>query len=239
MIRIGNVAVGMRTRRARTIRNGTTAWRTDLIESPVEQAPSPQAYIVEQSPHQQLDPHFHLQDQFQVIVGGGGRIGSHEVRPYFVHYASGHTGYGPIVAGPGGLSYMTLRLNTEFGALYLPESRPRMRAVKRRNIHANIVPAPDAAGERPALAMAIPAQDNGAAAWHLRLAPMGRHRPAPAAGNRFYLVMRGGMLAQGEELAAHSCVFVSADDAQWEVQAGKQGLEALVLRFDAGSAPAA
>ena len=48
--------------------------------------------------------HFHHVDQFQVIVAGGGRLGTHGVEPLAVHYAGAYTAYGPIVAGAQGVS---------------------------------------------------------------------------------------------------------------------------------------
>ena len=43
-----------------------------------------------------IRPHFHVQDQFQVVAEGGGTLGRHAVAPIHVHYASRHTGYGPL-----------------------------------------------------------------------------------------------------------------------------------------------
>src|SRR5262245_24313814 len=39
--------------------------------------------------------HFHQNDQFQVVVGGKGRLGRHELCPYTVHFSRAYSPYGP------------------------------------------------------------------------------------------------------------------------------------------------
>src|SRR5215813_9925623 len=41
-------------------------------------------------------PHFHENDQFQVVVGGKGKLGRHELAPYTVHFSRAYTPYGPL-----------------------------------------------------------------------------------------------------------------------------------------------
>jgi hypothetical protein len=231
-MRIGNSVAAASTRRERRIRNGSAAWRTDLIESEVGFAEaSPQAYVIEQAPRQQLDVHFHLNDQFQVIIGGSGRIGHHPVKPFALHYASGHTGYGPLVAGDEGLAYMTLRMKTEHGALYLPDCRSQMLPAEKRNVHAE--PMSCASRASPAvLRVMIPPQSNGAAAWRLDLAP-GALYSLPVAGNRFYLVMDGSIQLDGESLTKTSCVFVDAGSSfDTAIRAEQAGAQIYILQFD-------
>ena len=63
----------------------------------------PQGFLVTQPPGAVTPPHFHEPNQFQVFVGGKGRIGACAALPLTVQYANGHTPYGPIVAGPEGV----------------------------------------------------------------------------------------------------------------------------------------
>src|SRR5437763_8679238 len=71
-----------------------------------------------------------MNSQFQVFVHGSGTLGRTPVAAFVVQYVAPHTGYGPIVAGPEGIWYMTLRPSFPTGqpgykpVLYLPESRP-------------------------------------------------------------------------------------------------------------------
>jgi len=63
---------------------------------------APNAFLVEQEAHQALPPHFHGYGQFQIVVAGGGMLGTHVLRPLMVHYAGQRTPYGPIRPGPTG-----------------------------------------------------------------------------------------------------------------------------------------
>ncbi|HZA77456.1 MAG TPA: hypothetical protein VE623_13825 [Acidimicrobiales bacterium] len=84
----------------------------------------PQAYRVDTPPGQPpLRTHFHTVDQFQYVGWGAGRIGSHPVAAGCLHYADRFTPYGPLRAGDGGYSYLTLRGTTDMGISYMPESR--------------------------------------------------------------------------------------------------------------------
>ena len=59
----------------------------------------PQGFLVTQPPGSVTRPHFHETNQFQVFVDGHARFGKKPAAPLTVQYASGHTPYGPIVAG--------------------------------------------------------------------------------------------------------------------------------------------
>jgi hypothetical protein len=121
MIRMGTRDVAEANPQRYILDKGTSL-KNVFIASPPEERPSPNAYLIKQEPHSMIRPHYHHASQFQVIVAGSGRIGRHDVRPLTLHYAGQQTGYGPLVAGPDGLWYFTLRAVTESGAWFLPES---------------------------------------------------------------------------------------------------------------------
>ena len=76
----------------------------------------PMAFLVEKEPHAVTKPHFHEADQNQVIVQGGGRLGTHGVGTVAVHYTDAWSAYGPIVAAEEGISWFTLRNTWDSGA---------------------------------------------------------------------------------------------------------------------------
>lgn len=82
--------------------DGRTAVLVDVDEGP-------NARIVKLEPRQELEAHFHTQNQWQIIVEGDGRIGDEAVQAVAVHYTEKNTPYGPIVAGDDGLTFLTLR----------------------------------------------------------------------------------------------------------------------------------
>src|SRR3981189_3888745 len=102
MIRIGTLEKARAERRHHILPNGTGYWRNGLSASPGQDAVAPQAFLVEQDPGTVIEPHFHLQDEFQVMVGGSGSLGRHAVQPVSVHYSGARTGSWPLTAGRGG-----------------------------------------------------------------------------------------------------------------------------------------
>ena len=217
---------------------------TDLIvpdqHSP---APRPQAFLVEQTANWTLPTHFHQEHQFQVFVDGGGTVGRNPVQRLAVHYASPHTGYGPLISGDQGISYLTLRAVGDTGAWYLPEQRESLQLrIKKQQAH-GVPTSHVAAGElqdlgQPLQETLIEPQEGGLAAWLVRLpANLGAAPPALAetGGGRFYVVTQGSLLNAGDELGALATVFVSRDEA-FELRAGAGGLEVLVLQFPVAAA---
>jgi hypothetical protein len=214
---------------------------TDLIvPDSASAAPRPQAFLVEQAPDWTLPTHFHQEHQFQVFVAGGGTIGRNPVDRLAVHYASPHTGYGPLVSGAEGISYLTLRAVGDTGAWYLPEQREALLLrIRKQQAHglpsSYMQPAQLKALEQPFQEALIEPQEGGLAAWLVRL-PAGARAAPPAlagtGGGRFYVVTQGSLHNAGEELGALATVFVSSDEA-FVLQTGGAGLEVLVLQFPA------
>jgi hypothetical protein len=239
MIRSATLDGEQANRRHLTLTNGTGYWRSDLILSSERDSPAPQAFLIQQDPNTVIRPHFHVQDQFQVVAEGSGTLGRHAVAPIHVHYASRHTGYGPITAGSQGLSYFTFRAVTTPYAYFLPESRDQMQSLPKRNLLGHGVALSDAATlcvrREIAIETIIEPQPDGVAAWLLSLPPNATFvSPEDAkAADRFYLVGEGAMLAHGERLPRFATAFVSAAERGFELVAGEEGLEALALQFPA------
>lgn len=217
---------------------------TDLIlPQQGEPAPRPQAFLVEQTSNWTLPTHFHQEHQFQLVVAGGGHLGRHPVRPLDVHYASPHTGYGPLVSGEAGVSYLTLRAVGDTGAWYLPEMRDKCLRMAKLNLHASperLVPLQElAALPAGTLETLIALRPDGLGAWLARLGP-GQRCDAPAGaqegGGRFVVVSLGSLaLDDGRLLDALSVSWVGPLD-RLELVAGPQGLEASILQFPAQAA---
>jgi hypothetical protein len=56
----------------------------------------PQAHLMEQPAYATVPAHFHDTDQFQVFVDGVADFGKQRIDGLAVHFAGGHTPYGPI-----------------------------------------------------------------------------------------------------------------------------------------------
>ena len=182
-----------------------------------------------------IRPHFHVQDQFQVVAEGGGTLGRHAVAPIHVHYASRHTGYGPITAGNQGLSYFTFRAVTTPYAYFLPESRDQMQSLPKRNLlgHAFAL-----VRRADACAPGAKSRSRRSSSHNRTASRLGYYDCLPSAtfvppsmrrrADRFYLVCEGVMVARSERLPRFATAFVSADERDFEVVAGEEGLEVLV-----------
>ena len=200
--------------------------------------PLPQAFSVEQQPESVSNPHFHDEDQFQVFAYGAGTIGRHDVNAVTVHYANRQTGYGPIVAGDTGVTYFTFRQVATKGIWYLKDAKPDAELPK-RNItqQAKTTPAESLKALREAQAeVVIDGHEDGLAAWMVRV-PAGATVASPvhAAGSgRYFMVFGGSMRVQGEELPVNSTTFVSHDEKNFNITAGANGLEVLVLQYPGG-----
>ena len=195
----------------------------------------PQAFLVHQEPGSTLVTHYHLEEQFQVFVGGGGTIGAHAVKPVVVHYASRESGYGPLVAGPQGLDYFSLRAITHRGVHALPESRGAMTPGLRKR--QKTVEQVDFVALDASPTAIIEPDDSGLGAWTFASAPLSeltlpRH---PGGGGCFYLVVEGSVTREGAELGKHACIFSTPDEAPPRLLAGPGGAHLIAMQFPAAA----
>ena len=249
MILTANSEVVRQTRR----RTGN-GWHTTFIGEnrntlkPGQAAPEagvlyPMAFLVEKDAHAVVKPHFHQADQYQVIVQGGGRMGTHPVGTVAVHYTDAWSAYGPIVAADEGISWFTLRNAWDSGARYMPAARDQLRAARQQNLQHREATAPSmpaaapeelARGERLSFAAVIAQTSDGMATWRYRLPP-GHSLSGPdprEGGGQFWIVLSGSASAAGSVLLPpNSCLFVAPDDGCLTMTAGTGGAEALCLQF--------
>ena len=241
MIRTATIDGEQANRRHLTLANGTGYWRSDLLISAETDSPAPQAFLIQQDPNTLIPSHFHAQNQFQVVPEGSGTIGRHELSPLSVHYASRHTGYGPIASGSKGLSYFTFRAVTTPYAYFLPESRDKMEDVPRRNLMGDTIALSDADALRQRSDVAIDTvlerQPDGVMALLLRLPPRAAHRVPAERADRFYLVTGGAVIARGQRLPRFATAFATADEPDFDLAADEEGLELLVLQFPTMASP--
>ena len=205
-------------------------------------ATGPQALITEMSANETILPHFHGVTQFQIFPSGSGMMAKQEIRPLMLQYKDHHSAYGPLVAGPNGLTFIALRRKAGDSApVYLskPGYREKLKPSKRRNWVSPHI----ALSTRPVL------QYRKEVAWEpvfdpskitdelsaqlLRLgAGMSALGPDPKAAEGYYVfVANGSLLRDGQTLPEWSLVFVEPGEDAFEIKAGKHGLEALVMQF--------
>jgi hypothetical protein len=210
--------------------------------STAEVSSGPQALMTQMSPSETILPHFHGVAQFQIFPAGAGVMGKTEVHSLMLQYKDHHSAYGPLLAGPHGLTFIALRNRIGDSApVYLskPGYREKLKPSKRRNwISPHI-----ALSTRPVL------QFRKEVSWEnvfepekivddmsaqlLRLGgAMTAMGPDPKVGGGYYVFVANGSLEMNsQELPPWSMVFVEPNESALEIKAGRIGLEALVMRF--------
>ena len=211
-------------------------YKSEWLESGQDPLLSPTIFLVEQPPNTHLQGHFHGENQFQVFVQGAGRIGTHEIGPISVHYAGAYTGYGPLIAGPEGVFYFTIRAVYEVGMMRATDASKMVRGPKRQCVSEQMAPAEPAALARLLSVETedlIDMQPDGIAARVLRLPPDGEASgiEPSSGGGQFYIVLGGELLHGGKTLQHWESLFVSSDEQAVSIQAGRGGLEVLCLQM--------
>ncbi|MSP30137.1 MAG: hypothetical protein EXR09_06730 [Acetobacteraceae bacterium] len=244
-------AEAARATRRRGESNGSTYWVTTFLGAnrhtlpadaplPGEDEIYPMAFLVEQDAGAVVQPHFHQADQFQVVVDGAARLGTHEVEGVAVHFTNRFSAYGPIAASEKGVHYFTLRNGFDPGAKYMPGARMELRSRRvRPHREAVVDPSPkatlgDLAVADEVLCKAVmPMAADGLGAWRYCV-PAGAELtgPDPALGRgQTWLVLSGGVTQGLERLGTFACLFVYPDDAALAVRAGAEGAEILCMQY--------
>jgi hypothetical protein len=194
----------------------------------------PQAYLVEQPPNATVPPHFHDTHQFQVFIHGEADFGKKAVKPLSVHYAGGHTPYGPIVTRDEGVHYFTLRAQWDSGGKPMPQSRELLQRGRQCHRLAEDIGAKPATNARDDV---MPVEADGLGATMFSLAPGERSTVdlAAAGGGQYALVVEGSAEIEDASLGKHSCVYRYAEEPALDVQAGDDGLSLLLLQFPVAS----
>jgi hypothetical protein len=238
MIVIGEAAQAAPRRVEVPIQNGTRiALKTTWLEEGRDPSLSPNVFLVDMPADSTLDVHFHRENQFQLFIAGEGSIGPHAIRPITVHYAGAYTGYGPLAAGPSGISYFTIRPVFDTGAFYMPGARGDLVRGPKRSLTSEPV-APFTADalralQSPQALDLISLQPDRIAARLLRLPPRATHVDLDPAGSggQFLVVTVGSIMHDGRKLSRLDLLFVSDDEPAFALTAGDDGAEVILLQL--------
>jgi hypothetical protein len=202
----------------------------------------PQAFLVGRKDEGAMfKPHYHPVDQFQVVLGGGCRIKRQPLVPGSFHYADANTPYGPIVTGPDGLEFMTVREQLTNVRVRLPEGREGISRVG-RNIVAHVRPrwhTNDITGSRDVIEeVVVPAEEDGleVKAIHLRQSTTFDDDTAPR-GRRFVVVLSGSVRHEHRAFGRSSVFFTEAGETGCSFTGEADASTLLVLRFPTRTEP--
>jgi hypothetical protein len=225
--------------------NDPQTYRSDFTE---RKPGIPQLLLVEQPvPGSTILPHYHSTDQFQIFLDGSGKLGKHDINPVSIHYTNRYTGYGPIVAGPSGVSYYVLR--PEFDQLvtgqylHVPELREKLKRQRGRKrsivVDAVAVKTLDELSRlgTPVSERVIDAEsdehDPGMFADVLSMGPaMSYTGPDPATGGgQVFLVLQGSMRCNDAVYTLRSGLALTREEKAVTLMSGDTGVQALVLQY--------
>jgi len=237
MIRFKSFDEARATRTHKVNQEGRENWISRYFVATREEPAQPMGFLVEKKAHDVVYPHFHDVNQFQVIVGGYGKLGRFPVRPFSMHYTNGFTGYGPITGEDEGIAFFTLRNRWDSGAKYLPKQRSEMKPAPKRVRMAVNLPLSDEVARQArrdtALETLIEPEADGLASWFLRVPPGGKMEgPSPEAGGGQYVIVAGGTLEHADRAFGRLALgYVPTEAGPLPVQAGPDGVELLVMQF--------
>lgn len=225
-----------------TRETGRKQWRTQYIGTRTREIGlEPQAFLAEMGANGLVVPHFHEVNQFQVLIAGSGSLGRSPITTIALHYADNHTAYGPIQAGPAGLSFFTIRAQSDSRPVYLhsPDYKSFLKPSKRRYLLATdiVLSTEPVLQHRTEVALESLLKDadfsDGLGVYMLRLgADMKAAGPDPKTTScQYYLVVGGSLEYQDTTYRPWSLAFVKPDEQPLMACAGPLGLEALVLNF--------
>jgi hypothetical protein len=189
----------------------------------------PQVYLAEiLTPNAHERAHFHEIDQFQIFVGGGGQFGKAPIEPVMVQYADAWTPYGPLIGGPEGYSFLTVRRQSSAGALYMPESRQQRRNLGGRQISQAFKP--NGLDDLGQWSRILGPYDDGVAAHGIMLGAGERTTLPDAGAEQFCVVVDGTLRVDGRDHPVASTVRVGQQEEP-ELEAGPGGATLVVVNF--------
>jgi hypothetical protein len=202
----------------------------------------PQAYLAVQGAQvDEIPTHFHSVEQFQYVVIGSGTIGDRTVEAGVVHYADRFTPYGPLCAGPLGMTYATLRPCHDTGVFVMPAGQDRLAALLRSSMR----PAGDRRQHTVDLKEPVETTgETGRSEWidlqrsadGFRIAvtavpPLAAAPPVVVGGSGAYLLVVGGAIDDdGGPYGSGSIAWRAAGDSV-RSQAAERGARLALLQF--------
>lgn len=203
----------------------------------------PHAALYQFDPGRVSHPHFHIVDQFQVVVGGKAKLGRRDVAAYGVHFSRAYTPYGPFISDPDiGLTCFVMHANTrtDWRSRHLPEKQDELKRAPNRHpwqitfpvvfpeLHSGAITA-------DTLLQAVPGveDEKRLVAYALSMKPNALGcAPDPSCGDGQYLVVvKGSLFHNNKEHKSLALVFVGSNEGPFQIRAGSEGLQAIVLNY--------
>ena len=221
---------------ANQFRSNAGSLRTVFLKNSRDAPDSPSVFVTRQDAGSFRGAHFHEIDQFQLIIDGKGEFGRHSVSPYSLHFSRAYTAYGPLRADKDGeFAFLVLRSRFDPGHQDLPKAADKLKQVAGR-LPWQATKKITFPTQGPGISLQeVPEikDDQGLFVCALTMAPHSRTvAPDPSGGDgQFVVVVKGSLIYDGREHNALTVAFVKPEENAFWIDAGAQGLEALVLNL--------
>ncbi len=190
-----------------------------------------QAYFVEQPPFSSVPAHYHDTNQFQVFLDGKAIFGKKLIDSITIHYAGGHTPYGPIMTKKSSISYLTLRNNWDSGGKKMPEQKKNLISVPRVFFLSDKIFLKTGINEK--LIEDIYWDDQTHLGISLSYLPKNSSSEFsfPKMGfGKYCLILSGSILYDSDEIEQKSCFYLSKDEL-FNFKSGGEGAIILSMQF--------
>ena len=185
----------------------------------------------------EVEPHFHLAAQFQLLLAGTMAFPTFRLEAPAVHYTEHNVPYGPFIVSAG---HDMLVLHTKPGGVVLMRDRERRyqantrgREITRCAHEVEWEPLPGHEGARRKIL--IPASA-GPTAEIIECPPhMALTAPSPAYG-RYEVVYQGSVFVDGKKLGPKGLRFIAAGENAVPLKCGPEGATLIVLTYDQDAA---
>jgi len=174
-----------------------------------------------------IPPHFHGEDQFQLVTRGDGQIGKTSLAPGTFHYVDGFTPYGPIEVGREGLTFFTVRPKQNTVTHLMPGSgHLRKRRTKRAGFVCNVDM------DDPQNQVVSGPHEDGLATFRQTFKGGSSVKVAAPheSGGQVAFVLRGELIVDSKVYPQWSCVSVPAGEV-FQARAGSGLLDLLLFQF--------
>ena len=222
--------------------NETETFRSDFTERKAE---VPQLLLVEQpKPDSHILTHFHSVDQFQIFMDGYGKLGNHPIEPISIHYTNSYTAYGPIIAGPKGMSYYVVRPGFDVDGSYyvhIPEKKAAISRGRKRSFVAEHIKARTEHDLRALKGIEVDRvigvdrgdPDEGVFADIVSLPPGAQFTGADpkSGGGQVFLVLAGSLMREGKALGLRSAIALTYEEPVVTLHAGPNGAQFMALQY--------
>jgi hypothetical protein len=185
----------------------------------------------------EVEPHFHLAAQFQLLLEGTMTFPTFKLDAPAVHYTEHNVPYGPFVVNEG---HDMLVLHTKPGGVVMMREKERRRQANTRGRELTCCahevkwePVPDHTGARRKIL--IPAS-KGPSAEIIECPPYMQLTVPVSAYGRYEVVYRGSVFVEGKELGPKSVRFVGFGLDASPLTCGPTGASVIVLTYDADAA---